>query len=70
MPGITKVMLDGLWAKRASEVWLVGSTGYAARFDGTSWRRIETGTKATIFAVQGAGDGTVWGASSGKQFSS
>jgi len=68
LPEGEAVALDGIWAKSASDVWVVGSNGYAARFDGTSWRRIATGTKATIFAVAGSSDGTVWGASGGQSF--
>ena len=67
-PGAEAVALDGVLARSSSEVWVVGSTGYAARFDGTSWRRITTGTKATIFAISASGDGTVWGASAGDAF--
>ncbi len=67
-PGAEAVALSGVWAKSASDVWVAGSSGYAARFDGTSWRRITTGTKATIFAVAASGDGTVWGASGGDSF--
>ena len=62
------VALDGLWAKNESDAWVVGSGGYAARFDGTEWRRVETGTKATIYAVTGSEDGMVWGASGGTSF--
>lgn len=67
-PDAATVALDGVLARSASDVWLVGSTGYAARFDGTTWRRIDTGTKATIYGVAGSGDGTVWGASGGRSF--
>jgi len=63
-PGMEAVSLDAVWARSASEVWLVGSTGFAARFDGATWRRIETGTKAALHGVAGTEDGTVWGAGS------
>ncbi len=66
LPDAETVALDGVWVKSASEIWIVGSNGYAARFDGTSWRKIATGTKSTIFAVAGSGDGTVWGVSGGQ----
>ena len=67
-PGAEAVALDGVLAKSPSDVWIVGSTGFAARFDGTTWQHITTGTKATIFAVAGSADGTVWGASGGDSF--
>jgi hypothetical protein len=63
-PGMEAVSLDAVWARNASEVWLVGSTGFAARFDGTTWERIETGTKAALHGVTGTEDGTVWAAGS------
>jgi len=64
LPGAETVSLDALWARSASEVWLVGSTGFAARFDGTSWRQIETGTRGALHGVTGTADGTVWAAGS------
>ena len=67
-PDAEAVALDGVLARSASEVWVVGSGGYAARFDGKSWRRISTGTKTTIFAIAASEDGTVWGASAGDTF--
>ncbi|MBN9160762.1 MAG: hypothetical protein BGO98_26985 [Myxococcales bacterium 68-20] len=60
--------LDGILVRSPSDVWVVGSGGYAARFDGTTWQRIPTGSKARIFDVAASGDGTVWGASSGDSF--
>jgi len=68
LPGIEDVGLNGLYARSASEVWVVGSKGFAARFDGAAWHRVATGTTAAIFGVAGSSDGTVWGASSGHAF--
>jgi hypothetical protein len=67
-PEVEGVALNALLARSPNDVWAVGSTGFAARFDGTSWRRIATGTRAAIVGVAATDDGTVWGASSGEAF--
>ncbi|MBX3205721.1 MAG: hypothetical protein KF764_11680 [Labilithrix sp.] len=68
LPGVNAVGLYGLHAKSASEIWLVGSRGFAARFDGAAWRLVPTGITAAIFGVTSTSDGTVWAASSGHAF--
>ncbi|MBX3201164.1 MAG: hypothetical protein KF894_23700 [Labilithrix sp.] len=68
LPGAEALGLYGLHAKSASEIWLVGSRGFAARFDGAAWRVVPTGITAAIFGVTSTSDGTVWGASSGHAF--
>ena len=62
--GMEAVSIDALWARSPSDGWLVGATGFAARFDGTTWQRVDTGTKAALHGVVGTEDGTVWGAGS------
>ncbi|MBX3264062.1 MAG: hypothetical protein KIS78_22080 [Labilithrix sp.] len=68
LPGVEALGLYGLHAKSASEIWLVGSRGFAARFDGAAWRPVPTGITAAIFGVTSTSDGVVWGASSGQAF--
>ncbi|AKV04016.1 hypothetical protein AKJ09_10679 [Labilithrix luteola] len=60
--------LNGIWARSSTDVWLVGSSGFAAHFDGNGWSKIPTGTKYTMLAVAGLSDGTVWAASNGHSF--
>lgn len=62
------IALNGLWANSRSDVWVVGSSGYAAHFDDDEWRPVVTGTKHALFAVTATADGTVWAASSGEGF--
>ena len=68
LPGIEAIALNGVWARSATDVWIVGSSGYAARWNGTAWNRITTGTKQTLFAVWGSDEGVVWATSSGRSF--
>lgn len=60
--------LNAIWARSSTDVWLVGSSGFASHFDGNAWSKVPTGTKYTMFAVTGLSDGTVWGASNGHSF--
>ena len=68
LPGVEAIALNGVWARSATDVWIVGSSGYAARWNGTAWNRITTGTKQTLFAVWGSDEGVVWATSSGRSF--
>lgn len=65
LPDVSGVAINASWAISASDVWVGGSGGYAAHFDGTNWTRIATGTNAAIFGITAAADGTVWGANGG-----
>jgi hypothetical protein len=42
------------------EVWMVGAGGAAARFDGTAWRAVATGSAEDLAAVAVAAPGEVW----------
>jgi hypothetical protein len=68
LAGSETVALTGAWARSSNDVWVVGSSGFAARFDGTSWSRIATGTKQRLYAVWGSSDGAVWATSTGNAF--
>ncbi|HEX5133176.1 MAG TPA: hypothetical protein VFX92_11910 [Candidatus Krumholzibacteria bacterium] len=48
--------ISGLWGDAPGSLFAVGPQGFAARFDGTDWTRMETGTLADLQ--------TVWGYSS------
>ena len=45
-----------IWGSSPSDLYAVGVRGAAAHFNGTSWRRIESGTTAPIQDVWGARD--------------
>jgi hypothetical protein len=54
--------LRGIWGTGSSNLFLVGSNGFAARFNGSAWARMtQTATTATLYAVQGTtATGTVY----------
>ncbi len=52
--------LNAVWAARSNDVWAVGDRGTALHFDGAGWRRVSTGTGATLVAVWGASRNSVW----------
>ena len=63
--GAEGTALNGVFARTASDVFLVGSAGFASHFDGTTWTRIATKTNASLFAAWGKPGGPLWGASAG-----
>jgi hypothetical protein len=68
VPGGEIRALNGVWARSASDVWIVGSGGFAAHYDGASWTAVATGTKQALFSVWGTSDGAVWATSTGNVF--
>ena len=68
LAGAEAVALNGIFARGASDVWVVGSSGFAAHFDGSAWKPITTKTNQSLFAVWGDTDGPVWGTSAGSSF--
>lgn len=68
LPGSEAAALNGVFARSASDVWVVGSSGFAAHFDGSAWQRITTRTNQSLFAVWGGSAGPVWGTSTGTTF--
>lgn len=66
LPEASGVAVNASWAISPSDVWVGGSGGYVAHFDGASWSRVASGTSASIFGMTMASDGTVWGASGGQ----
>jgi hypothetical protein len=50
-----------LWgASEGTDVWAVGERGLVARWDGTEFAMIESGTQATLFGVWGTSSDDVW----------
>ncbi len=52
--------LQALWGSSPSDVWIGGSNGFVARFDGSSWSVIPTGLSDSISAISGTGPTDVW----------
>ncbi|AKU93796.1 hypothetical protein AKJ09_00460 [Labilithrix luteola] len=65
LPDLSGVAINASWAVSESDVWVGGSGGFVAHFDGTSWTRVKSGTRASIFGITAGADGTVWGANGG-----
>jgi hypothetical protein len=52
-PGTTGV--KAVWARGASDVWVVGASGLILHWDGRVWNREASGTDDTLVAIHGAG---------------
>jgi hypothetical protein len=68
LPGSGVVALNGVFARTASDVWVVGSAGFAAHYDGSAWMRIDTRSNQSLFAVWGSPNGPVWATNAGNAF--
>ena len=49
----TSNILNGVWARSASDVYAVGQNGTVLYYDGTSWSSIESNTSEWLFNVEG-----------------
>ncbi len=50
-----------LWGTSSSNIYAVGDLGTIAHYDGTTWRRMESGTTAHLVDIYGTPDGkSVW----------
>lgn len=62
---LTNVSLSAVWGSAPNDVWVVGSKGFAAHFDGSKWDTHRPDTLATLFSVWGTGPSDVWAANAG-----
>ncbi len=50
-----------LWGTSSSNIYAIGDLGTIAHFDGTTWRRMESGTTTNLIDIYGTPDGeSVW----------
>lgn len=49
-----------VWGTASDDVWIVGEGGLIAHFNGTAWRRVESGTTRTLFTVHGSSAAEVY----------
>jgi hypothetical protein len=49
-----------IWAASATDAWAVGPLGQTRHFDGTDWKRVDSGTTEHLHAVSGTGSNDVW----------
>src|SRR5262249_44509448 len=57
MPSTSKDFVIGAAARSPTDAWAVGENGLVVRWDGQSWRRVSSGTKARLWAVYAASGG-------------
>ena len=50
----------GVWGTSATDVFVVGSYGTVARYDGNAWREETSGTTATLYGVWGTSSSDVF----------
>jgi hypothetical protein len=58
-PVCIPVSAQKLWGQASNSVYAVGRGGGIAHFDGTTWRRVESGTSVALSDVWGSPDGSV-----------
>jgi len=56
VPMCTPVSINKLWGENPSSVYAVGNGGGIARYDGTSWSRLESGTDVRLTDIWGTND--------------
>lgn len=52
--------IQALWGASGDDVWLVGTGGSIARYDGVSLRPVESGVNEVLTSVWGSGPDDVW----------
>lgn len=63
--GLDEISLSAVWGSGPSDVWIVGSRGFAAHFDGAAWQVRQVDTLLTLYSLWGTGPNDVWAANSG-----
>ena len=49
-----------MWSNASGSLYIVGSTGALARFNGSTWTKLESGTACDLLDIWGTGDDDVW----------
>jgi len=68
LDGVRDVSLNAIWGTGPNDVWVVGSHGFAARYDGTSWTVHRPDTLLALYSVWGSGPSDVWAGNTGEAF--
>jgi hypothetical protein len=56
MVGIFASWINKIWGRSSSDLYIVGNNGNIAHYNGSSWRRVESGTSLDIYDVYGDGE--------------
>jgi hypothetical protein len=59
------VSLNAAWGSAPNDVWVVGSKGFAAHYDGSKWDTHRADTLLALFSVWGTGPNDVWAGNAG-----
>lgn len=65
LDGLSNVAVNAIWGSGPTDVWAVGTRGFAAHFDGTKWEVRRPNTLLALFAVWGSGPTDVWAVNAG-----
>ncbi len=68
LEGLRDVSVNAIWGSGPNDVWIVGTRGFAAHFDGTKWEERRASTLLSLFSVWGSGPNDVWAGNSGRSF--
>ena len=52
--------LQAVWASATSDLWVGGSNGFVAHFDGSAWSTMSSGVSETISSIAGTSPTDVW----------
>jgi photosystem II stability/assembly factor-like uncharacterized protein len=66
LDGIGNVALNAIWGSGPNDVWVVGTRGFAAHYDGTRWEKRSPNTLLSLFTIWGSGPNDVWAGNSAK----
>ena len=50
-PTLGTLNYQGIWGSSENDIFVVGDRGRIAHFDGTEWRRMNSGTMMTLYTV-------------------
>jgi hypothetical protein len=52
---------NAAWASGPSDIWLAGNAGTLFHFDGSSWTKVSSATRADLYGLWGSSPQDVWG---------
>jgi hypothetical protein len=58
-PECTPVSINKLWGENPNSIWAVGNNGQIAHYDGSVWRKLESGTDVDLLDIWGSPDGSI-----------
>ena len=59
-PQTTPAMLDGVWGTASDDVYMVGTQGTIAHWDGQQWSRVKSGVREYLLEIFGFSADDIW----------